>query len=673
MDARDAVVDNSTPLAPQTMLTRHEGPSLQTILLMIMLSVFAFVGSVGNGMVVFVFQRVRDKSTAQLFIVFMAMIDLFTCMIIIPMTAFAEYTEYRIKSDLLCKIYHFLITSKVPLSLFVMVAIAVDRYMCICRPLQRAITRTKAKVIIAALVLLAFTLGAFSVLFHGMYQAFYMLDLKKIDQEAGTNFSHSPPFFSSRDILFTLHMKNYSFPDCAEAFPPEDVMSASNMRVMCELQSLPQLRQMVNVEVCDRSFIHLSEDMFLLYQNAYNCIFPLCLILVLILYSFIYRFMCKRRARKLREKLILCSYVNGDGTFENTHLASTPPDIDRHEGDRPLKECLVLDTTDKHTHLTSNEIAKPTSISQIVCLEEDNGTEKHLLGGKTTGENKSVLSTPVPGQTSSLIQPMIPLNHPEAARKLSRSELLVSDAEVKYGYNLMTDQTHTLKTLSSQSLTLNSFSSTPDINKPGHDTTELYHPIDDIYLLQPLHPHTNNNNSMDRSLISETIDSHDFASETNSGKYDLFNEENGSHSDVNSPRRSSHCHPKQKYQWHKNRDSMRRHKGKGRGERQPRAQRDDSSRRRSPHSLEAERLSNENRRANVRTALMLFTVTIMFIVAYTPGWMMTMRFVPHNKLVFFVYFSYNVANPFIYAFMNHVFKRFMCRVLTCKNSHQSRI
>ncbi|KAL8565613.1 hypothetical protein ACOMHN_021731 [Nucella lapillus] len=68
--------------------------------------------------------RVRDKTTAQLFILALAMIDMFTCMLIIPMTMYTEYTRYDIKYDWLCKLYQFLITSKVPLSAFIMVAIA---------------------------------------------------------------------------------------------------------------------------------------------------------------------------------------------------------------------------------------------------------------------------------------------------------------------------------------------------------------------------------------------------------------------------------------------------------------------------------------------------------------------------------------------------------------------
>lgn len=118
----------------------------EMVALLSMLSLFTVVGTVGNGLVLFVFSRVRDKTTAQLFILTLALIDLFTCLVIIPFTMFVEFTRYDINYDLLCKLYQFLITSKVPLSAFIMVAIAFDRYFCICHPLRRIITPWRTKV-----------------------------------------------------------------------------------------------------------------------------------------------------------------------------------------------------------------------------------------------------------------------------------------------------------------------------------------------------------------------------------------------------------------------------------------------------------------------------------------------------------------------------------------------
>jgi cholecystokinin A receptor/hypocretin (orexin) receptor 2 len=54
---------------------------------------------------------------------------------------------------------------------------------------------------------------------------------------------------------------------------------------------------------------------------------------------------------------------------------------------------------------------------------------------------------------------------------------------------------------------------------------------------------------------------------------------------------------------------------------------------------------------------MLFVVTAVFTVAFLPAWLMAHKVIRYNMIVFYMYFSYNVANPIIYAFMNRAFRR----------------
>ncbi|KAL8558127.1 hypothetical protein ACOMHN_047972 [Nucella lapillus] len=66
--------------------------------------------------------------------------------------------------------------------------------------------------------------------------------------------------------------------------------------------------------------------------------------------------------------------------------------------------------------------------------------------------------------------------------------------------------------------------------------------------------------------------------------------------------------------------------------------------------------------ANIRTAAMLFVVTLVFIVSFLPAWLMAVEVVNFHEVVFYLYFIYNVANPVIYAFMNHAFRKELKRV-----------
>jgi len=58
--------------------------------------------------------------------------------------------------------------------------------------------------------------------------------------------------------------------------------------------------------------------------------------------------------------------------------------------------------------------------------------------------------------------------------------------------------------------------------------------------------------------------------------------------------------------------------------------------------------------ANLKTAAMLFVVTVVFVVTFLPAFLMALRLIPYNIIVFYLYFANNVANPVIYSFMNQV-------------------
>ena len=77
-------------------------------------------------------------------------------------------------------------------------------------------------------------------------------------------------------------------------------------------------------------------------------------------------------------------------------------------------------------------------------------------------------------------------------------------------------------------------------------------------------------------------------------------------------------------------------------------------------------IRDKQRLANVKTAGILFIVTAVFIVAFLPAWLMAVRLVPPNIIIFYMYYSYNVANPIIYAFFNITFRKEMREVLNCR-------
>ncbi|CAG5125902.1 unnamed protein product, partial [Candidula unifasciata] len=61
--------------------------------------------------------------------------------------------------------------------------------------------------------------------------------------------------------------------------------------------------------------------------------------------------------------------------------------------------------------------------------------------------------------------------------------------------------------------------------------------------------------------------------------------------------------------------------------------------------------------ANIRTAIMLFVVTLVFIISFLPAWLMATNIIHFEIVIFYMHFIYNVANPVIYAFMNQSFRK----------------
>ncbi|XP_071109385.1 cholecystokinin receptor type A-like [Haliotis cracherodii] len=74
-------------------------------------------------------------------------------------------------------------------------------------------------------------------------------------------------------------------------------------------------------------------------------------------------------------------------------------------------------------------------------------------------------------------------------------------------------------------------------------------------------------------------------------------------------------------------------------------------------------LRETNVYANIKTAAMLFVVTLVFIIAFLPSWLMAHGLLPFNLVVFYMYFTYNVVNPVIYAFMNQTFREDLKRLI----------
>jgi hypothetical protein len=250
-----------------------------------LLSVFALVGTTGNALVLYVFSSKRDGLVSTMFIMVLAVVDLTTCMFIVPFTIAMELVAFRVDSDFVCKLYQFLITFNIPFSALVMAAIAVDRYLCICRPFWRLLNVTRAKWVVAVLAISAGGLGLGGSLTHGVYQLRQIHPI--MDDNVTSRYDNGDVTDASSTIVTAAAGAQY---DSTAAYG-ENLQGVTAGKWM-----------LVNTGDCAPTEILISTQVGLAFQKCYNGVFLGCLLVVSILYALIYRSVRQRRLWREKHK-----------------------------------------------------------------------------------------------------------------------------------------------------------------------------------------------------------------------------------------------------------------------------------------------------------------------------------------------------------------------------------
>ena len=237
-----------------------------------------------------------------MFILVLALTDLLTSAVCMPYTILMEALNYQLRHDALCKLYYFVITCSVPFSVFIMVAIATDRYLCICRPQWHLINYTRARNVSVVLLLLAVMIGVVMALFHGVYLDFDSLNdvvERKVieDQSQG----HSPPQSCSNETFGN---------DCTNGSSGIEAARVDFHSKIKELQHLVKEVLLVCnedprgvfTETCLLNQVLLPGDYFRIFRKIYLSFFAVCLMVIFVLYIFIFRTVLASRKLKFRRE-----------------------------------------------------------------------------------------------------------------------------------------------------------------------------------------------------------------------------------------------------------------------------------------------------------------------------------------------------------------------------------
>jgi cholecystokinin A receptor len=265
---------------------------VELYIIMGILSCLSVVGTAGNAIVLYVFSKKKDRLVSTLFILALAFVDFTTCLIVMPYTAVLEYLYFMCRYDIVCKVYQFLITSNIPFSALIMVAIAIDRYLCICHPFLHALNLQRAKIVIIVLAICAIGLGLCVSLMYGVYQTYTLQGVH-------------PNETMGHDIManLTANASEAAAAESVRSYHKITLLQHGNYSGMESLEKVLMTQSIVRYTgECMPNQIILSSDFQWYFQKFYTAIYLVCLIIVIVLYTLIYKSVLERRTRRMKQK-----------------------------------------------------------------------------------------------------------------------------------------------------------------------------------------------------------------------------------------------------------------------------------------------------------------------------------------------------------------------------------
>lgn len=306
-----------------------------------MLAFFSVLGTAGNSMVLYVYVRKRHKLAATVFIISLAGTDFMTCLVIVPYTIAVEYLNNVINYDIICKLYMFFITSNVPFAAFIMVAIAVDRYLCICHPFRHLMNAQRAKRITLSLAGVSFLLGILTSLNFSVYKISTVNDCNIDKAPLVRNLSESR-FLNASSLLTPNYLKA-----TRKLFQLNKILEYEETHTLTKCYS----SRIDYTGKCQTSEIILSEGFLTTYQILYACLFLIALIMVFILYGLVYRSVLVRRAKRRRQR-------------SSTHTTSVRKESWFSENRPSLTNIFSKKCSDAHEKHPDVEIARQLTIRE---------------------------------------------------------------------------------------------------------------------------------------------------------------------------------------------------------------------------------------------------------------------------------------------------------------------
>ncbi|XP_061192451.1 C5a anaphylatoxin chemotactic receptor 1-like [Saccostrea echinata] len=176
---------------------------LPTVIFLIILII---VGLIGNTTVLVIYSQKYPPSTFRLYILTLAVLDLLSCLIPMPLEIADNVYPMMFYSEPICKYGRFLGSVLKIGSAFVLVVIAASRYKRICHPFSKATSLLQARICCALAIVLAIAFSWPNAIFQGIKRVYFPGNITGFDcsiDDAAINTKY--PFIYSV-ILFVVYV-----------------------------------------------------------------------------------------------------------------------------------------------------------------------------------------------------------------------------------------------------------------------------------------------------------------------------------------------------------------------------------------------------------------------------------------------------------------------------------
>ena len=219
---------------------------------------YIFFGVVGNSTVLYIYLvKFRKYSENRFFIPPLAAIDLVAC--VINCSILISWISSPIKHgpDIECKIKSYLCMSSIMASILILVIIAIDRYLKICRPLGKQIDLRWKKRLIGITIIVSMVLSLPFFVFNGTVEHKYhgtnitARDCSVVDYGAPA----APMFFDGLYLLIVLAelgaMSVLYFRICRRIFQQKNFKPEANPQLNANSSTLDRLNNASNLNIIE--------------------------------------------------------------------------------------------------------------------------------------------------------------------------------------------------------------------------------------------------------------------------------------------------------------------------------------------------------------------------------------------------------------------------------------